>query len=805
MHASFVRSPYSHAKILKINISEALKLDGVEAVLTGEDVIKWSEPFVVGVKQPMEHWCLGVKKVRYVGEPVAIVIARNRYIAEDATELVNVEYDLLPPVMNIESSIKSNAPILHEKVKSNIVSERNFNYGNVEKAFSLANNIVEIDVEYPRNSCTPIECFNVISEYSDENKSYNVLSNFQGPMALHPVMAMALKIPGNKLRLRAPQNSGGSFGVKQAVFYYIVSISLASKKVGRPVKWVEDRLEHLIAATSATGRKSKISAAITKDGLLLGLKIIQYDDCGAYLRAPEPASLYRMHGNLSGAYSVKNISLKNYVVLTNKTPSGLNRGFGGPQLYFGLERLMHKISKVLNKPHLQIIKTNLLPQNSFPYKTPSGGILDSGNYQKAIQKAEKDGGLEELEKRRRGKRKVGKLYGIGFAAVVEPSISNMGYISTVLSHEERLKAGPKNGAYACATVSIDPLGSISVTIDSLPQGQGHQTVVQQLVASVFSIDPKNITVSSDLDTHKDGWSIAAGNYSSRFGGAVAGTVYLAAQKLFLKLKTIAAKNMNINVEDVIFQNDLVFSKNNPDNKITFSRLAGSSHWSPDTIPDAMAPPLRETLYWTMPQHKAPNEKDEINSSGSYGFIFDYCGVEIDQNTGKVIIDKYVTTHDAGTLLHPEIVNGQIQGAFAQAVGASLYEEFKYADNGEFLSGTFADYLVPTVNEIPEACILHISTPSPFTPLGSKGVGEGNSMSTPVCIANAISDAIEQDKITLPMTPPKLWGLISKKEDLPKNLNLEITDEKKKISVELYQNYTNKKFWKYIKNKLRNIV
>jgi len=181
------------------------------------------------------------------------------------------------------------------------------------------------------------------------------------------------------------------------------------------------------------------------------------------------------------------------------------------------------------------------------------------------------------------------------------------------------------------------------------------------------------------------------------------------------------------------------------------------------------------------------------------------GVEIDQNTGKVIIDKYVTTHDAGTLLHPEIVNGQIQGAFAQAVGASLYEEFKYADNGEFLSGTFADYLVPTVNEIPEACILHISTPSPFTPLGSKGVGEGNSMSTPVCIANAISDAIEQDKITLPMTPPKLWGLISKKEDLPKNLNLEITDEKKKISVELYQNYTNKKFWKYIKNKLRNIV
>jgi len=789
---------YPHARIVNIDTSKALNISGVEEVITGLDVKKYSLPFVVGVKQPMEHWCLAVDKVRYVGEPVAIVVAKNRYIAEDALELVDIEYEELVPIVNISDAIKNDAPIIHEKVKSNIVSSRKFKYGDVEKSFLEAKHIIEIDIKYPRNSCTPIECFNVVAEYSVEEDSYNVMSNFQGPYALHPVMAMALKVSGNKLRLRSPENSGGSFGVKQAIFSYIVAICLVSKKVGRPIKWVEDRLEHLLAATSATGRESKLEAAVLENGELIGLKITQFDDCGGYLRAPEPASLYRMHGNLSGAYKIRNISLVNNVVLTNKTPSGLNRGFGGPQLYYGLERLIQKIAKVLNKPHLEIIKTNLLNSDMFPYRTPSGGVLDSGDYKKTIEKAELKGKLEDLFLKRKKKKLEGKLYGIGFTAVVEPSISNMGYISTALTHEERLKAGLKNGAHACATITLDPLGSIIAVIDSLPQGQGHKTVVQQIIGSVFSIELSKIVVNSDLDTQKDGWSIAAGNYSSRFGGAVAGTVYLAAQKLLLKLKIIAAKNMNTKIEDIIFENNFVFSKSNPDNKISLSRLAGSSHWAPDTIPDEMIPPLRETLYWTMPQHKAPNEKDEINSSGSYGFIFDFCGLEIDKSTGKVIIDKYVSTHDAGNLLHPEMVNGQIRGAFSQAVGAALYEEFRYSKEGDFLSGTFADYLLPTVNEIPNIDIIHINTPSPFTPLGSKGVGEGNSMSTPVCIANAISDAIDEENIELPMTPPKVLNLINPKERQPNNLNYEILDIKRRGSK--IGDDTN--LWTNIKNKFK---
>ena len=398
LHVAFVRSVYAHANIIKIDTNKAQEIKGVHAILTGEYVKIHSKPFVVGVKKPMEHWCIAVDKVRYVGEPVAIVIADNRYVAEDAAELIDVDYESLKPVLDIESAIENDAPLLHNELESNIVSHRDFNYGNVDETFSKAYKIVEIDINYPRNSCTPIECFNVLAEHVKENGSYNVLSNFQGPFALHPVMAMALKIPGNKLKLKAPMNSGGSFGVKQAVFSYIVALSLASKLVSRPVKWVEDRLEHLIGATSATSRKANWKAAISEKGELLGLKIIQYDDCGGYLRAPEPASLYRMHGNLSGAYKVKNISLINNVVLTNKTPTGLNRGFGGPQLYFGLERLLHKIAKDLNINHLDIIKSNLITSDMFPYKCPSGGILDSGNYLHTIKEAEIGGKLKDLYK-----------------------------------------------------------------------------------------------------------------------------------------------------------------------------------------------------------------------------------------------------------------------------------------------------------------------------------------------------------------------------------------------------------------------
>lgn len=375
LYAAIVRTPHAHADIVSIDCSAALKMPGVRAVLTGADVKNWATPFAVGVKQPMEHWCMAIDRVRYVGEPVAVVMAENRYLAEDAMDAIKVEYRTLSAVVDPELAAEASAPVLHEAVGSNVVNDRHFRYGDPESAFATAAHSIKLKVHYPRNSCTPIECFVVVAEHLAGGEGYDVFSNFQGPFALHPVMARALKVTGARLRLRAPRDSGGSFGVKQGVSTYIVLLCLASRKAGAPVKWVEDRLEHLQASVSATNRVTTIEAAIQPDGEILALRYDQLDDCGAYLRAPEPATFYRMHGSLTGAYKVRNLAVHNRVVLTNKTPSGLVRGFGGPQMYFALERLMQHIAVELKLDPLAVIERNLIEADTFPYRAPAGALL----------------------------------------------------------------------------------------------------------------------------------------------------------------------------------------------------------------------------------------------------------------------------------------------------------------------------------------------------------------------------------------------------------------------------------------------
>lgn len=759
LYAAIVRSPHAHADIGAIDASGALRTLGVRAVLTGEDLKAWSQPFVVGVKQPMAHWSLAVERVRYVGEPVAVVVAESRALAEDAADLVRVDYARLPAVVEIEDAIQPEAAVLHPAVGSNVVSDRSFRYGDPEGAFARAAHRVTLTVRYPRNSCTPIECGVVIAEYLSGDDIYDVTSNFMGPFSLHAVMALALKVPGPRLRHRSPRHSGGSFGVKQSVFPYVVLMCLAARKAGAPVKWVEDRLEHLSAATSATGRLSTIEAAVETDGRITALSYDQFDDCGGYLRAPEPATFYRMHGCLTGAYAIANLAVRNRVVLTNKTPAGLVRGFGGPQVYFALERLVQRIAVELKLDVLDVYRRNFVPADAFPYAAAAGALLDSGDYHGALELAVRDGGLGELFTRRDQARTEGRLYGVGLAAIVEPSISNMGYISTVLTAEQRAKAGPKNGAVASGTVNIDLLGGVSVLIDSVPAGQGHMTVCAQVVADVFGLRLEDVLVNTELDTQKDAWSVAAGNYSSRFAGAAAGTVHLAAMKLRDKLAHIAAAQFGCDAADVTFAGGKMYPQERPERGVSFARMAGSAHWAPGLLPPGVEPGLRETVFWTPKPLVAPDAQDRVNTSAAYGFVFDACGVEIDRDTGRVRIDRYITTHDAGTLLNPALADGQIRGGFAQGLGAALMEEFRYGADGSFQSGTFADYLAPTTCEVPEPRILHMETPSPFTPLGAKGLAEGNNMSTPVCIANAVADALGVRDVELPLTPSRVMALI----------------------------------------------
>jgi 2-furoyl-CoA dehydrogenase large subunit len=764
LFAHIVRSPHAHALIRGIDCTAALAAEGVAAVITGEDIRCISDPFLVAVKEAVPQWSLAVERVRYVGEPVAVVVASDRYRAEDAAELVAVEYEPQPAVIDPLKAAAEGAPLVHAGAGSNVIAAREFLYGDPDRAFAEADAVVRLTTSYPRNSFTPMECFVVVAEYRPSDGCYDALSNFQGPFSAHAVMARALRVPGNKLRLRTPPDSGGSFGIKLSVFPFIVLMGLASRIVGRPVKWVEDRLEHLTAASSGPNRITTAQAAVTRDGKVVALRMDQMEDYGAYLRAPMPGPLYRMHGATTGAYDIRHLAVSNRIVLTHKAPASLIRGFGGPQLYLALERLMQRVAIELKLDPLDVIRRNLIPAGAFPYRTAAGALYDSGDYPRAVEIAVGSGRLGELKRRRDAARAAGRHYGIGFAAVIEPGMSNMGYLSTLLSPAARDRAGPKNGAISLATVNVDPLGAVSVTADVPVQGQGHETVLSQIVADQLGLRIEDIAVNLEIDTAKDAWSIASGTYSCRFSPGTAVAAHLAAARIRERLAQIAAKQLNVLPDDIEFADGKIRSRSNPDNAIAFARAAGTAHWSLVMVPGELDPGLRETAAWSPPELEPPDSADRINTSLTYGFVFDLCGIEIDPITYQVRVDRYHSMHDAGRLLNPLLAEGQIKGAFVQGLATALYEEFLYDERGGFLTGTFADYLVPTVREVPPIEIMHMESPSPFTPLGAKGLAEGNCMSVPACIANAVADALGVEDVTLPATPKRIHAVLATQEE-----------------------------------------
>lgn len=765
-HAAILRSSYAHAKIKKIEMTEAAKTPGVIGVVDGMQIKQLTRPFPVGVNTPLEYYPIAVEKVRYVGEPVVVVVAENRYIAEDALSKVRVEYEPLDPVVGIEDALSADSMPLHEKVGGNIVNDRHFHYGDVSTAFEEADLVIKKKFEFPKVNATPVENYGVIANYTKSEGTYTIWSNFHGPFTLHSVMKAALNVPSNQLRIITPKDIGGSYGIKSGVYPYMVLIAVVSRILGVPVKWIEDRQEHLMASSSGTDRVTWIEAAVKSNGAILGLKMKYADNVGAYLRAPEPASLYRNHSNITGAYKVRNIQLEAIAVTTNKSPTGLIRGYGGPQHYFPLERMMQIISDELNLDVLKVVERNLIQKEQFPYVTPSGGMYDSGDYQKALQLALDSIDYKGFREKQKEAWKQGKYLGIGFASIVEPSGSNMGYVTLGLTPEERAKGLPKSGAAEGATVSIDPMGGITVRISTVPTGQGHETVTAQIVAETLGVEPSTVKVVAELDTFTSPWTVASGSYSSRFAPIGSSAVYLAADKVKKKLVKIAAKLLDTSIDELVLEDGKVFNTSNSEVSISLKRLIGTTHWNPEVLPEDVEPGIHESAFFSLPAAKAPNELDMVNGSVTYGFVFDAVQVEVDINTGQVNILDYVTIHDAGKLLNPNIVKGQILGGLVHGLGAALYENLVYDKNGQLLTGSFMDYLVPTATEVPNITIKHIETPSPLTPLGAKGLGEGNTMSAPAVIANAVSDALKPLGVSieqLPLSPDFIWNQIHKKK------------------------------------------
>jgi 2-furoyl-CoA dehydrogenase large subunit len=409
-------------------------------------------------------------------------------------------------------------------------------------------------------------------------------------------------------------------------------------------------------------------------------------------------------------------------------------------MYMALERTMAIAAGKLGIDPAELARRNLIASDEFPYRTPSGGLYDSGDYEGCLDDALELVGYESRREEQREARRDGRLYGIGIACCVEPSISNMGYVTLALTAEQRAAGLPKSGNAEGATVAISPLGGITVLIGTTPQGQGHATVAAQVAAEALGVEPEEIEVLTAVDTSTSAWTVSSGNYSSRFSGVGAGAVHLAAKKLAAKIAAIR--------------------KHAGDESMSLRRVAGIAHWNTQALPPGMEPGLHETAFCAAPNLDAPDEEDRVSASAAHGFIADVAVVEVDRATGEVNVVDYATVHDAGRILNPLIANGQVRGDFAHGAGAALFERVVYDEDGNLLTGTFMDYLCPTAPDLPPLKTGHRETPSPFTPLGAKGLGEGGTMSVPCAIANAVADALGVEHVEVPLTPGRVWELLS---------------------------------------------
>ena len=757
VHAAILRSPHAHARINGINTEKALSMPEVVSVLTGEDVVAMSRPLPVIGPREMKYYPCAIDKVRYVGEPVAVVVAKDRYVAEDALGLIEVAYEPLPAVVDPEKALSADAPVLHEEQGNNLAMDRVYEYGEVDEVFAKADVVVRERLLFPKYASYPNETYGVVADYDPDADKLTTWCNFHGPFSMHPVMASALNVPANKLRVIVPQDVGSSFGVKITMYPYVVLICLAAKKAGVPVKWIEDRMESLMASSSTVDRVAQVSIAAKKDGTFLGLDMDVLDNVGAYMRAPEPGCVLRYLGNLTGPYQIGAARMRARIVTTNKSLTGPIRGYACQHLYFGIERVVDRLANDLGVDPAELRRKNLIEAAQLPYTTPSGGVYDAGDYPAAFEKLLKMSDYESLCKEREEARRKGKLFGIGLALGIDPSGSNMGYMQMAQPADERKR--PMSGSAQATTIHIDHAGAVTVELSTACHGQGHETVVAQIVANELGVSPHSISIVGGMDTNTRAWTISTGTYSSRFATVSAPSAALAARKLLDKMYDLAAHLMGGKREEIIKEGS-TFVLKGTDKQLSMRALAAASHWDTEALPEGMEPGLSATYFFSATAARR-GEGDQINSSVGYGFGADLAVVEVDPETFQVNILTYYSVHDAGTILHPDIAEGQVKGAALHGIGAALYEELMYDENGQFLNSTYVDYICPGVNETPRMVTGHIETPTPLNVLGSKGIGEASSQTAPVVIANAVENALEPLGIKidrLPLSPHFLWTL-----------------------------------------------
>jgi carbon-monoxide dehydrogenase large subunit len=749
LHAAILRSPHAHAIIRSIDTSQASALDGVAAVLTYKDLGPLAAPLPLliphpALTHPHTQRALAKDVVRYVGEAVAMVVATDRYIAEDALALIDVDYDSLPVISpdNPADAAAPNTPLIHDDTPNNIAAHLVQNVGDVDSAFARASHIFHRHVQLDRSASQPLETRGIVARFDAFEQALTVWDSTQGPISIRNGLAMLFGLPADKVRVTAP-DVGGGFGNKIMLFYPDeILVPLAAIRLGHPVKWIEDRLEHMTASNHERSQVHDISVAMDDEGHILGLRDIFFHDTGAYCPYGIIVPLITSC-QLPGPYKLPNYYSDATVVYTNRTPVSPYRGAGRPHGVFAMERILDYAADQLGIDRAEIRHRNFIQPEEFPYDvglTFQDGLptrYDSGNYPAGLERALEMIGYDNFREQQQQAREQGRYLGIGIGCYVE---------------------GTGIGPYEGAHISIDNQGEIHVATGLTTQGQGHQTSFAQIVAQALSVDVSKVHITTG-DTHRFHWG--TGTYASRAMVIAGNAIGLAALAVKEKAIKVASWALEVAPEDLELVEGRVRVKGTPSRGLSLAALSiasnpiryaygASAPDLPEILPVREGPPLPpgeepglEATQYFSPQHAT-------FASGVHAAI-----IEVDIHTGIVKVLKYAVLHDCGKLVNPLIVEGQITGGVAQGIGGSFYEHMDYDDNGQLLNASYMDFLIPYATEVPHLEMDHIETPSPINPLGVKGAGEAGCIPVPALMAAALEDALSpfNAKVDrMPLTP-----------------------------------------------------
>ena len=767
VYASVLRSPYAHARIGAVRADRALQLPGVRAVVTPDEVERLLRPFkpgryAAGLRVPIAEYASAVGKVRYVGEPVAIAAADTRAAAEDALDLIEVDYEPLPAVVTTEAASDPAAPLLYEELGSNVAWEGHVSYGDVEGAFRSADRVVRERLKIHRYSSTPLEPFACLAEST--LGALTVWCNAQSPDVIYDALAEALGL--DRVRVVVP-DVGGGFGQKiHLIRKYAVLTALLAIRTGRPVKWIEDRSEHMMAGGHSCEQAFEVEAAVRADGEVLGLKIRDTDDVGGSVSTLTIHFTNKLN-NLFNTYKVQHLRLDGRSVVTNKCPVVPNRGIGKPGMCFVWERMMDRIGQELGLDPITVRRRNLIGAAEFPYSAPNGNIYGSGDYQTLLDKAIANVGYDEVRHRQAERRAGGAgraggpCIGIGVVIGLEPGGRNAARDMAIFPQSTQM---PGAGGVEGATVRIEKNGAVVFTLGSVSCGQSHETTAAQVVADVLDVPIERVSMAGGFDTSLSPWGVSSANSGNNFHLYDVGAVHGAARRLREKVVTLAAHLLEAAPDEVRIEGGVVTTDRG--GGITFAELGRIAYGNQALMPPGLEPGLQTTWYHSHPHADPlmlPDMQGRVRAQYTFSAAAHGAVVEVDTDTGRVRVLRYVIVSDNGTLINPAVVDGQIYGSAAHGISVALGEGFVYGADGQLLTLTLLDYGKSTTLETPRIEIEHYPVPDPFTTLGQKAAGEGAAIPSPAAIASAVEDALSPFGVMvreLPLSPERVWRLIN---------------------------------------------